>query len=51
MDKKELPFKDAFSFEGREKMSSEFAIKYPNHIPIVCEKNRRSKLKHLPKVK
>jgi len=47
MDKKELPFKEAFTFETREKMSSEFAKKYPGHIPIVCEKNRRSQLKHL----
>jgi len=46
-----LTFKTAFTLKEREGRSVTLFEKYPEHLPIICERNHRSKLNHLPKVK
>lgn len=41
-------FKEKYSFEERCEESSKILIKYPDRIPIICEKNHNSK--HTPEI-
>lgn len=40
-------FKNKYSFKERLESSAKIIIKYPNKIPIVCEKDKSSDLKDL----
>ena len=37
LNKKELSFRDKYSFEKRKNESERILAKYPNKIPIICE--------------
>ena len=41
--KQKYAFKDKFTFEERREESAKVAVKYPDRIPIICEKNANSK--------
>ena len=48
---KDQTFKTLLSFEDRKATREKIAEKYPDSIPIICEKYKKSKLKDLPKSK
>lgn len=51
MYKKDHPFKALLSLEERKAEQEKVAEKYPDSIPIICEKYKKSKLKDLLKSK
>jgi GABA(A) receptor-associated protein len=44
-------FKSKYTFEERKKESSRVLSKYPDRIPIICERNTRSRMEEIDKNK
>ncbi len=51
MKQNDPTFKTTFPLEKRKEMMSKMTEGRLDHVPIICEKNRRSTLSHLPKAK
>ena len=48
---KDQTFKTLVPFEDRKATREKIIEKRPHHIPIICEKDKKSSLKDLPKSK
>ena len=46
-----MQFKKEFNFEQRKQEADRVILKYPDRIPIICEKSQKSKAKALDKKK
>lgn len=44
-------FKDEYDFHDRKQESSRVLKKYPERVPVICEKRRGSHLEHIDKKK
>ena len=47
----ELPFRERFTFEERSSEANRIIRKYPNRIPVICERAARSSIKPIDKQK
>jgi GABA(A) receptor-associated protein len=50
-DNKELPFKERFTYDERVSEATRIHRKYPNRIPVICERAERSTIQQIDKQK